>query len=75
VLAEPRGKTRRFSDPPALSTTFRAAMAAGTPPAWSFSLVDCKQLYLIRHGQGHHNTAARDRGRAAYKDPALLDAR
>ncbi len=50
-------------------------MATGTPPAWSFSLVDCKQLYLIRHGQGHHNTAARDRGRAAYKDPTLLDAR
>lgn len=50
------------------------AMTSG-PPCFALSLCDTKNLYLIRHGQGYHNTAARDRGRAAYKDASLMDAR
>ena len=34
----------------------------------------CTYFLCRRHGRGLHNVAARDRGKAAYKDPALIDA-
>jgi broad specificity phosphatase PhoE len=48
--------------------------SSGPAPAFAFSMRDTKFVYLIRHGQGVHNSRARDIGRSAYSDESLLDA-
>ena len=53
-----------------------AAHGADSPP-WTSSEVSGhrpKVLYLMRHGEGTHNQAARERGYDAYGDPAHFDA-
>jgi broad specificity phosphatase PhoE len=35
--------------------------------------VNAKYLYLVRHGEGHHNEAARECGFEAYKDSKHFD--